>query len=83
MRNGENRKKLNAILKDICDIEDYEKDFILSINACLKSDNQVTEMVEWLERYKDSNLDTDEVTVKSLEIRHGRKLEVNGVTARG
>lgn len=82
MKNDENRKKLNAILKEICDIEDYEKDFILGTNACLKTDDQVKEMLDWLEKHKDSGLDTDEVTVKSLEIRHSRKLEVNGVAAR-
>lgn len=82
MKNDDNRKKLNIILKEICDIDDYENDFILGTNVCLKTDEQVKEMLDWLEKYKDSGLDTDEVTVKSLEIRHGRKLNVNGVTAR-
>ena len=52
------------------------------MNADLKTDNQVNEMLEWLEKHTNSNLNTDEVTVKSMEIRHGKKLNVNGVTAR-
>lgn len=78
----ENRKKMNSLLKQICDVPSYENDFIVGVNADLKTDNQVNEMVEWLEKYINSNLNTDEVTVKSMEIRHGKKLNVNGVTAR-
>ena len=78
----ENRKKMNSLLKQICDVPSYENDFIVGVNADLKTDNQVYEMVEWLEKYINSNLNTDEVTVKSMEIRHGKKLNVNGVTAR-
>lgn len=78
----ENRKKMNSLLKQICDVPSYENDFIVGVNADLKTDNQVYEMVEWLEKYINSNLNTDEVTVKSMEIRHGKKFNVNGVTTR-
>lgn len=78
----ENRKKMNSLLKQICDVPSYENDFIVGVNVDLKTDNQVNEMVEWLEKYINSNLNTDEVTVKSMEIRHGKKLNVNGVTTR-
>ena len=78
----ENRKKMNSLLKQICDVPSYENDFIVGVNADLKTDNQVNEMLEWLEKHTNSNLNTDEVTVKSMEIRHGKKLNVNGVTAR-
>lgn len=78
----ENRKKMNSLLKQICDVPSYENDFIVGVNADLKTDNQVNEMVGWLEKHTNSNLNTDEVTVKSMEIRHGKKLNVNGVTAR-
>lgn len=78
----ENRKKMNSLLKQICDVPSYENDFIVGVNADLKTDNQVNEMVEWLEKYINSNLNTDEVTVKSMEIRHGKKLNVSGVTTR-
>ena len=78
----ENRKKMNSLLKQICDVPSYENDFIVGVNADLQTDNQVNEMVEWLEKYINSNLNTDEVTVKSMEIRHGKKLNVNGVTTR-
>lgn len=78
----ENRKKMNSLLKQICDVPSYENDFIVGVNADLKTDNQVNEMLEWLEKHTNRNLNTDEVTVKSMEIRHGKKLNVNGVTAR-
>ena len=78
----ENRKKMNSLLKQICDVPSYENDFIVGVNADLKTDNQVNEMLELLEKHTNSNLNTDEVTVKSMEIRHGKKLNVNGVTAR-
>lgn len=78
----ENRKKMNSLLKQICDVPSYKNDFIVGVNADLKTDNQVNEMLEWLEKHTNSNLNTDEVTVKSMEIRHGKKLNVNGVTAR-
>lgn len=78
----ENRKRMNTLLKQICDVPSYENDFIVGVNADLKTDNQVNEMVKWLEKYTNSNLSTDEVTVKSMEIRHGKKLNVNGITAR-
>lgn len=78
----ENRKKMNSLLKQICDVPSYENDFIVGVNADLKTDNQVNEMLGWLEKHTNSNLNTDEVTVKSMEIRHGKKLNVNGVTAR-
>lgn len=78
----ENRKKMNSLLKQICDVPSYENDFIVGVNADLKTDKQVNEMLEWLEKHTNSNLNTDEVTVKSMEIRHGKKLNVNGVTAR-
>nr|DAZ03182.1 MAG TPA: hypothetical protein [Caudoviricetes sp.] len=78
----ENRKKMNSLLKQICDVPSYENDFIVGVNADLKTDNQVNEMLEWLEKHTNSNLNTDEVTVKSMEIRHGKKLNVNSVTAR-
>ena len=78
----ENRKKMNSLLKQICDVPSYENDFIVGVNADLKTDNQVNEMLKWLEKHTNSNLNTDEVTVKSMEIRHGKKLNVNGVTAR-
>ena len=78
----ENRKRMNTLLKQICDVPSYENDFIVGVNADLKTDNQVNEMLEWLEKHTNSNLNTDEVTVKSMEIRHGKKLNVNGVTAR-
>lgn len=78
----ENRKKMNSLLKQICDVPSYENDFIVGVNADLKADNQVNEMLGWLEKHTNSNLNTDEVTVKSMEIRHGKKLNVNGVTAR-
>ena len=78
----ENRKKMNSLLKQICDVPSYENDFIVGVNADLKTDNQVNEMLEWLEKHTNSNLNTDEVTVKSMEIRHGQKSNVNGVTAR-
>ena len=78
----ENRKKMNSLLKQICDVPSYENDFIVGVNADLKTDNQVNEMLGWLEIHTNSNLNTDEVTVKSMEIRHGKKLNVNGVTAR-
>ncbi|WP_146139613.1 hypothetical protein [Faecalibacillus faecis] len=73
---------MNSLLKQICDVPSYENDFIVGVNADLKTDNQVNEMLEWLEKHTNSNLNTDEVTVKSMEIRHGKKLNVNGVTAR-
>ena len=76
------RKKMNSLLKQICDVPSYENDFIVGVNADLKTGNQVNEMLEWLEKHTNSNLNTDEVTVKSMEIRHGKKLNVNGVTAR-
>lgn len=63
---------MNSLLKQICDVPSYENDFIVGVNADLKTDNQVNEMVEWLEKYINSNLNTDEVTVKSMEIRHGK-----------
>lgn len=78
----ENRKRMNSLLKQICDIPSYENDFIIGVNADLKTDNQVNEMLEWLEKHTNSNLNTDEVTVKSMEIRHDKKLNVNGVTTR-
>ena len=78
----ENRKKMNSLLKQICDVPSYENDFIVGVNADLKTDNQVNEMLGWLEKHTNSNLNTDVVTVKSMEIRHGKKLNVNGVTAR-
>ena len=61
----ENRKKMNSLLKQICDVPSYENDFIVGVNADLKTDNQVNEMLEWLEKHTNSNLNTDEVTVKS------------------
>lgn len=73
---------MNSLLKQICDVPSYENDFIVGVNADLKTDNQVNEMLGWLEKHTNSNLNTDEVTVKSMEIRHGKKLNVNGVTAR-
>ena len=78
----ENRKKMISLLKQICDVPSYENDFIVGVNADLKTYNQVNEMLEWLEKHTNSNLNTDEVTVKSMEIRHGKKLNVNGVPAR-
>ena len=72
----ENRKRMNSLLKQICDIPSYENDFIIGVNADLKTDNQVNEMLEWLEKHTNSNLNTDEVTVKSMEIRHDKKLKM-------
>lgn len=80
MKYTEKRKELNKKLAEICDIDEYLNDFILGTNLDLKSDKEVTELLEYLNKY--DNVSTDEATVKAMEIAAGRRLEINGVTTR-
>lgn len=67
-------KKLRQIWDD--------KDFCIGVNAHLKNDEHITQMLDWLNKHKDEQIESDEVALKAMEIRYGKRFEVADLTTR-
>jgi acylphosphatase len=75
---SENRKIMIRKLIDIWN----DKDFLLGVNVHLKTEENVSKMIEWLEKHQNEQIESDEVLLKAMEIRYGERLNVNGLTTR-
>lgn len=62
----EDRRKMTRMLIDVWE----DRDFLIGVNAHLKTDNHVKKMIIWLNSHKDA--ESDEVLKVALDIRHGK-----------
>lgn len=65
----------------LCNVWD-DKDFVLGVCVHLKTEEKVNEMIEWLNKHKDEQIESDEILAKALEIRYEKKLDINGIIVR-
>lgn len=75
------KEKTVALMKELCKIWD-DKDFVLGVCVHLKTEEKVQEMMDWLNKHKDEQIESDEVTLKAMEIRYNNRFEVNGLMTR-
>lgn len=78
MSNGDKMVELMVMLRKVWDT----KDFVLGVCVHLKSDDKVQRMIDWLNKHKDEQIESDEILLKAMEIRYGNRYEVNGLTTR-
>lgn len=48
----------------------------------IKTEEKVQEMIDWLDKHKDEQIESDEILLKAMEIRYEKRLEANGLTTR-
>lgn len=65
----------------LCNVWD-DKDFVLGVCVHLKTEEKVNEMIDWLNKHKDEQIESDEILAKALEIRYEKKLDINGIIVR-
>ena len=61
------RDKMNSMLKEIWD----DRDFLLGVNGSIRDEFAIQEMVEYLEKNKEVELDPSDVLETALYIRYG------------
>lgn len=75
------KEKTIDLMRMLCNIWD-DKDFVLGVCVHLKTEEKVDEMIEWLNKHKDEQIESDEILLKAMEIRYEKRLEANGLTTR-
>lgn len=75
---SENRREMIRLLISVWE----DRDFLIGVNAHLKNESHVDQMVEWLKRHNEEEISSSEILLKAMEIRYGKRFEANGVTTR-
>lgn len=75
------KEKTIDLMRMLCNIWD-DKDFVLGVCVHLKTEKKVDELIEWLNKHKGEQIESDEILLKAMEIRYEKRLEVNGLTTR-
>lgn len=69
------------LMRMLCNVWD-DKDFVLGVCVHLKTEGKVNEMIDWLNKHEDEQIESDEILAKALEIRYEKKLDINGIIVR-
>lgn len=80
MSNG-NKDKMIDLMVSLRKIWD-DRDFVLGVCVHLKTDEHIQIMKEWLNKHKDEQIESDEILLKAIEIRYGKRFEIDGLTTR-
>lgn len=65
------RDKMNSMLKNIWD----DRGFLLGVNGSIRNEFAIKEMIDYLEKNKETELDPSDVLETALYIRYGDSIK--------